>query len=285
MVSPVARGWYFTAVSEGAQDALSAGGYDILRYGLTDVETSRRRVIDTQLLRKRVDGLIVLSLPLTAAEVAALGVMGRPVIVVGPVMSGLPSVRIDDVEVGRLGTQHLVDLGHRRIAFVGGNPDDHLGFPVAPDRQQGYQEVLCAAGVEVDPSLTVPAKFTTAAGVSAWTALGRCDPLPSAVVAASDEIAMGLIYAARRAGVRVPEDLSVIGVDDHDMAWLFDLTTVAQPVRDQGRIAARTLLEQLRAGGPPEPHVTTVPVELIVRGTTAAPAERSRPRSRSVSPC
>lgn len=285
MVSPVARGWYFTAVSEGAQDALSAGGYDILRYGLTDVETSRRRVIDTQLLRKRVDGLIVLSLPLTAAEVAALGVMGRPVIVVGPVMSGLPSVRIDDVEVGRLGTQHLVDLGHRRIAFVGGNPDDHLGFPVAPDRQQGYQEVLCAAGVEVDPSLTVPAKFTTAAGVSAWTALGRCDPLPSAVVAASDEIAMGLIYAARRAGVRVPEDLSVIGVDDHDLAWLFDLTTVAQPVRDQGRIAARTLLEQLRAGGPLEPHVTTVPVELIVRGTTAAPAERSRPRSRSVSPC
>jgi DNA-binding LacI/PurR family transcriptional regulator len=200
-------------------------------------------------------------------------------------MSGLPSVRIDDVEVGRICTQHLVDLGHRRIAFVGGNPDDHLGFPVAPDRRQGYQEVLCAAGVEVDPSLTVPAKFTTGAGVTAWTALGRLDPLPSAVVAASDEIAMGLIYAARRTGVRVPEDLSVVGVDDHDMAWLFDLTTVAQPVRDQGRIAARTLIEQLRAGGPPEPHVATVPVELIVRGTTAAPAERSRLRSRSGSPC
>ncbi|MGH8827969.1 MAG: LacI family DNA-binding transcriptional regulator [Jiangellaceae bacterium] len=286
VVSPVARGWYFTAVSEGAQAVLAAGGYDILRYGLTDVETSRRRVVDTQLLRKRVDGLIVLSLPLTAAEVASLGVMGRPVIVVGPVMSGLPSVRIDDVEVGRVSTQHLVDLGHRRIAFVGGNPDDNLGFPVAPDRQQGYREVLCAAGVEVDPSLTVPAKFTTESGVAAWEALYRRDrPLPTAVVAASDEIAMGLIYAARRAGVRVPEDLSVIGVDDHDMAWLFDLTTVAQPVRDQGRIAARTLLERLRAGGPPEPHVTTVPVELIVRGTTAAPEVRSRPRSRSGSPC
>lgn len=271
VVSPDARGWHFTAVAEGAQEVFVAAGYDVLRYDLLDVETNRRRVVDTQLLHKRVDALLIVSLPLASEEVSSLVGMRRPVIVVGPVVPGLSSVRIDDVEVGRIGTRHLVELGHRRIAFVGGDPDDHLGFPVAPDRQLGYQEVLHAASIEVDPSLTVPAKFTTAAGAAAWETLTQRDTSFSAVVAASDEIAMGLIHSARRSGVRVPEDLSVVGADDHDLAWLFDLTTVAQPVRDQGRMAARALLKQLGSDASAEPQVTTVPVQLIVRETTAAP--------------
>lgn len=272
VVSPVASGWYFTAVAEGAQAAFSAAGYDVLRYGLTDVENERRRVVDTQLLRKRVDALMVLSLPLTPAEVQALVAMQRPVIAIGPVMPGIPTVRIDDVEVGRQAAQHLVDLGHRRIGFAGGDPDDQLGFPVAPDRQQGVDKVLRSAGIQPDPRLVVPAAFIADAGAEAYAEFRRRGRLPSAVVAVSDEVAMGIMYAARADGVRVPEDLSVIGVDDHDLAWLFGLTTVAQPVREEGRIAAASLLARLNGNGGAEADVLTVPTRLVVRSSTAPPA-------------
>lgn len=271
VVSPVARGWYFTAVLEGAQEVLTANGYDVLRYDLSEVETNRRKVFDTQLLRKRADALLIMSLPLTADEVGALHAMHRPVIVVGPIVPGLSCVRVDDVEVGRAATGHLVELGHRRIAFAGGDPDDHLGFPVSPDRRVGYAEALHAVGVEPDPALTVPAKFTVEAGIAAFAELAARGTEPTAVFAVSDEVAMGVMYEARRRGLRVPEDLSVVGVDDHDLSWLFGLSTVAQDVREEGRLAAAALVERLRSGADVEPEVTTVPTKLIVRESTARP--------------
>ncbi|AYY14636.1 LacI family transcriptional regulator [Actinobacteria bacterium YIM 96077] len=268
VVSPVARGWYFTAVCEGAQDVLTANGYDLLRYELSDVETDRRRVFDTQLLRKRVDAIVIASLRLTNDEVEALYAMNRPVMAVGPIVPGMPCVRIDDVEVGRVATEHLVQLGHRDIAFAGGDPDDTLGFPVSPERRSGYVEALHAAGIEPDPAMTVPAKFTVEAGVEAYAELRSRGVNPTAVFAVSDEVAMGIMYEARRHGVRIPEDLSVVGVDDHDMSWLFGLTTVAQDVREEGRIAASTLIERLRSGIDRETSVTTVPATLVVRSST-----------------
>ncbi|WP_026877848.1 LacI family DNA-binding transcriptional regulator [Jiangella gansuensis] len=271
VVSPVARGWYFTAVLEGAQEVLTANGYDVLRYDLSEVETNRRKVFDTQLLRKRADALLIMSLPLTADEVGALHAMHRPVIVVGPIVPGLSCVRVDDVEVGRAATGHLVELGHRRIAFAGGDPDDHLGFPVSPDRRLGYAEALHSVGVEPDPALTVPAKFTVEAGIAAFAELAARGTAPTAVFAVSDEVAMGVMYEARRRGLRVPEDLSVVGVDDHDLSWLFGLSTVAQDVREEGRLAAAALVERLRSGVDVEPEVTTVATKLIVRESTARP--------------
>ncbi len=271
VVSPVSRGWYFSAVCEGAQEVLAAGGYDMLRYDLSEVETNRRRVFETQLLRKRVDALLVTSLPLTPEEVAALQEMNRPVMVVGPIVPGLPSVRIDDVEVGRVATEHMVQLGHRKIAFAGGDPDDQLGFPVSPDRYAGYSDVLREVGVEPDPDMVVPAKFTVDAGVAAYAELRARGVDPTAVVAVSDEVAMGVMHEARRHGLRLPDDLSVVGVDDHDMSWLFGLTTVSQDVREEGRIAAATLIEQMRTGIDREPAVTTMSAKLVVRSSTTSP--------------
>ena len=272
VVSPDTCGWYFQTIADATAMTLSTGGYDMLRYRLTGVEKSRRTVVDTQLLRKRVDGLIVVSLPLQDDEVEAMRAMRRPVVVVGPVVPGLPTVRIDDVDVGRAATQHLVDLGHTDIAFIGGDPDDHLGFPVSPDRMVGYEQVLVEAGGTPDPSRVVPAKFTAEAGWEAYHVLAAHGPLPTAVFASSDEIAMGFAAAARAAGVRVPDDLSVIGVDDHDLSWTFGLTTVAQPVRDEGRLAAEALLAQMACPDcERSADVITVPTRLIVRDTTAPP--------------
>jgi DNA-binding LacI/PurR family transcriptional regulator len=283
IVAPWITRWFFTAVIEGAAEVLVEQGYDLLLYDLGGAAAARRRALDTKLLTKRVDALLVLSLPLSKAEVEALGRLHRPVATVGPTVPGLSGVRIDDVEVGRAATEHLLELGHSRIAFVGGDPHDELGFPVAPDRRSGYEAALRAAGIEPDPALVVPAEFTVDSGTRAWAGLcGRTSP-PTAIVAASDEIAMGILYAAKQSGSSVPEDLSIVGVDDHDMSHLFDLTTVAQPVREQGRLAARLIIEQLAARSPVVAHVVTVPTRLTIRATTAPPvAQPALPLKRRI---
>jgi DNA-binding LacI/PurR family transcriptional regulator len=129
---------------------------------------------------------------------------------------------------------------------------------------------LIDAGVSPRPQLELPGDFTVAAGIEGGRQLLGRAPRPTAVVAASDEMAMGVLCAARTAGVRVPEELSVVGIDDHEMSDLWSLTTVAQPVREQGRLAARVVLDALAGeDAPTEPIV--VPISLIVRATTAAP--------------
>jgi DNA-binding LacI/PurR family transcriptional regulator len=275
VVVPWLGRWFFTSLLDGAQQVLVKHGYDVLLYDVGGTDEAHRRILDTKLLSKRVDALLVLSLPLTSHEVVALGKMHRPVVVVGPSVPGLSCVRIDDVEAGYIATRHLLQLGHRRIAFVGGDPADQFGFPVAPDRQLGYERALRTCGIPPDPCLSVPATFTVDGGMDAASELVARPERPTAVVAWSDEIAMGVLYAVRSAGLRVPQDVSVIGVDDHDLSRLFDLTTVAQPVREQGRLAARLLVERLLEAGAIEPEVATVtvPIRVVVRGTTGPPPD------------
>jgi DNA-binding LacI/PurR family transcriptional regulator len=145
-----------------------------------------------------------------------------------------------------------------------------LDFTAPSARLAGFHRALADAGVPVAPDLEVAADFTVNGSVrAARRLLDRPDP-PTAVFAASDEMAIGVLRAARQLGVRVPEDVSVIGIDDHEMAEIFDLTTVAQPVHEQGRIAAEQVLTGL-GGHPPEPQQVVLPTRLVVRGTTAPP--------------
>ncbi|WP_020575112.1 LacI family DNA-binding transcriptional regulator [Actinopolymorpha alba] len=274
VVAPWAGQWYFSNILAGAGQVLVEHGYDVLLYDLGGVEGADRRSINPHLLRKRVDALLALSLPLPSDEASALAEFRRPVTTIGPTMPGLSGVRIDEVGVGEKATRHLLDLGHRRIAFVGGNPRDHFGYPVAASRQEGYIRALQASDLPVDASLMFPATFTIDGGLSCFPALARHDDPPTAVVAASDEIAMGVMHAARAEHLDVPADLSVVGVDNHDMARLFNLTTVAQPVREQGRLAATLLIEQLLPHPPATPRVVTVPTTLVVRATTAPPSRQ-----------
>ena len=113
------------------------------------------------------------------------------------------------------------------------------------DRLTGYHEAMAAAGLRVDPAWEVIGDFTVRGGLAATRLLLAADPRPTAVFAASDEMAVGRGARLREAGLRVPEDVSVIGIDDHEMAEFFELTTVAQPVHEQGQLAATLLLEAL----------------------------------------
>ena len=183
-------------------------------------------------------------------------------------MPGWATVRIDDHEAAAAATRHLLDLGHDRIAYIGGATEGVLDFTAPSARLAGYRCTLSTRGVELRAR---PRGRRRVHGRRRPARGGRLLSLatpPTAIFAASDEMAIGALRAARELGLRVPEDVSVIGIDDHEMAGYFDLTTVAQPVHEQGRVAAAQVLAALTLGAW-EPQQVILPTELVVRGTTA----------------
>jgi len=273
VVVPRITRWFFATVVEAAEEALHSGGYDLLLYNLGGREKARQRLLRTPALHKRVDAVMLVATPLQGADFASVTSLALPGVTVssGTQVPGWPSIRIDDVAAARTATEHLLALGHRRIAHISGDLDDELAFTTHIDRRRGYREALGAAGIAPDPSLDVDAPFTAAGGSRATSLLLERDEPPTAIFAACDEMAMGALATLREAGLRVPADVSVIGVDDHDLAGAIGLSTVAQPAADQGRLAAETLLRML--GDDPGcgngSHV--LPTRLIVRHSTAPP--------------
>ena len=273
VVIPFLNRWFYGAVVEGAESALLAQGYDLTLYNLGGSVDERRSVFEHFLLRKRVDAVIAVSLELTADEVQRLHDLGKPMVGVGGPLPGVRTLSIDDIQVSRLATDHLIGLGHRRIAHIGGDPDIEMDFHLPTNRRIGYQEALAAAGIPIDPSLFQPGDFTMQAGYeAAKQLLGAPRDRPTAIFAASDEMAIGAILAARDLGLDVPRDVSVVGIDDHDLAGFFGLTTVAQYPMLQGRMAVDVLMTELHPGRPePESLNTPLPFDLVVRSSTARP--------------
>ena len=278
VIVPFVTRWFYASVVQGAEELLREAGYDLLLYNLGGDQQARDRVFRTHLLRKRVDAVLVLSLTPTDEEVAALARLDRPVAVVGATVDGWASVGIDDGATARIAMRHLIDLGHTRIGYVGGSLEEQLDFAAPMDRLTGYHDAMAAARLPVDPAWEVIGDFTVRGGLAATRLLLAADPRPTAVFAASDEMAVGAVHAVREAGLRVPEDVSVIGIDDHEMAEFFDLTTVAQPVHEQGQLAATLLLEALDedVGQRTRPPAIIVPTRLVVRRTTAPPCVDGR---------
>ena len=222
------------------------------------------------LLRKRVDAVIAIALELTESEVGRLHDMGKPIVGVGGTIQGVRTLSIDDPGVARLATEHLLSLGHTVIAHIGGDSDSEMDFHVPTRRRGGFEAALLAAGVTPDPELFQAADFTLQGGyAAAKQLLGNPRKRPTAVFAASDEMAIGTILAARDLGLSVPGDVSVVGVDDHELSEFFGLSTIAQFPALQGRMAVDILMDQLNPGHREVDSVNTpLPFELIVRGST-----------------
>ena len=271
VVVPFLDRWFFSSVVEGAQKSLLKNGYDLTLYSLTGGGAERRSVFDHFLLRQRVDAVIAISLELTATEVTSLHALGKPLVGVGGPIEGVRTLTIDDVAVARLATEHLLSLGHTRIAHIGGNKDLDLDFHLPTNRRVGYENALDAAGIAPAAELFMTADFTMRGGYqAAKQLLGNPHDRPTAIFAASDEMAIGAILAAKDLGLVVPRDVSVIGVDDHELADFFGLSTIAQFPQGQGAKAVEILLDQLSPGKHLTPRLNTpMPFELIVRSSTA----------------
>jgi DNA-binding LacI/PurR family transcriptional regulator len=272
VIVPFVTRWFFASVVQGAEEVLREQGYDLLLYNLAGSAAARHRVFETGLLSKRVDAVVVLSLQPSAVELNRLAGLNRPVTFVGADVPGWATVRIDDEVAARTAMEHLIGLGHERIAYVGG--PGVLDFTAPNKRLAGYHDSLRSAGLPLDPSLEVDGAFTLAGGTEAGHELLARPDRPTAVFAASDEMAIGVLRAARELGLRVPEDVSVVGIDDHELADFFDLTTVAQPVLEQGRMAARQVLDAVAATATDagwHPDQVILPTTLLQRGSTGPP--------------
>jgi LacI family transcriptional regulator, repressor for deo operon, udp, cdd, tsx, nupC, and nupG len=277
VIVPWVTRWFFAAVVQGAEEVLRERGYDLLLYNLAGDASARHRVFETSLLTKRVDAVLVLSLKPSPDEQERLRRLGRPVTIIGADAPGWATVRIDDHEAAATATQHLVDLGHERIAYIGGATEGVLDFTAPSARLAGFRATLDRAGLEARPEREVDGGFTVAGGEKAARTLLQLPDRPTAIFAASDEMAIGALRAAGELGLDVPGDVSVVGIDDHEMAPYFDLTTVAQPVHEQGRIAATQVLAAL-TDDDWSPEQVILPTELVVRRTTAVRPGRSAGR-------
>jgi DNA-binding LacI/PurR family transcriptional regulator len=256
----------------GIESRLTASGYSLVVF---NVETVARRDSCLQDITRhdRSDGVLIISLTPREDEVMALHEAGTPVVLVDASAAGMCGVRIDDVYGGELAVRHLIDLGHRRIGFVGDSIDQvrAFNFTSSRDRHTGYMKMLDAAGIVQRPEYQRHGIHgRNESRLLAHELLQLPDP-PTAIFAASDTQAMGVLEAARDLGMRVPADLSIIGFDDIDVAEYLGLTTVRQLLFMSGQRGVELLLGLI--GGEdlaPEPEL--LPIELVARSTTAAPS-------------
>ena len=181
---------------------------------------------------------------------------------------------IDDVHGGELATSHLIELGHRRIGYLGDKSPDPFRFASSRDRTRGYEQALAHAGIELRPEYVREGTQSHHIARSTAIDLLRLPHRPTAIFAASDTQALGVIEAARILGIRVPEDLSVVGFDDIEIAAHIGLTTVRQPLFESGRRGTELLLQMLAGAAQQlgDQHTEQLSVELVVRSTTATPS-------------
>lgn len=264
---PLLGSWYFSQVVAGAEAVLSAEGYDVLLLAIGSAAARRRMVEGDGPLHRRVDGLLLVDLRLDPDEVDTFARTGSSIVTVGDSYPGFPSVAIDDRRAAAMAVTHLLNLGHRDIALIGDLPGEALQFNVPGFRRAGYRQALDDAGVPVRLDYDVAGNFSVDGGHEAMVRLLATPRPPTAVFAMSDEMAIGAIRAVRDHGLRVPEDVSVVGFDDHELAEAVGLTTIRQPVAQIGGLAARAALRLLEED-PPSPLHQVVETSLAVRTTT-----------------
>ncbi len=270
VVMPLVDRWFFAEVLSGIQQALFALDYDLALYGIPGDALSRERLFTTMLPRRRFDGIIAVGIQPDAVELEHLRRAQRPLVSVGPFSDSVTSIAIDDRAAGRIATEHLIELGHTDIAFLGASGTAYPHSFGDDRRIDGYREALASAGLSsaariVDAAPTMPGGYAAAAEL-----LGDRRGRPSAIVGVCDEAAIGAMIATRRLGIAVPTELSIIGIDDHQHAEMFSLTTIRQAPREQGVDAVRMLLERIEHPDAPLGQVVASSA-LVVRASTAAP--------------
>jgi LacI family repressor for deo operon, udp, cdd, tsx, nupC, and nupG len=181
----------------------------------------------------------------------------------------VPSVTINNRRAAADATRHLLELGHRDIAYIGGAND----FSLSKDRLKGYKSALARAGLKAGKGKVHAGDFSPVFGYQAAASILAQSRRPTAIFCASDELAIGAMSAAHERGLSVPGDLSIVGFDDIEIAAFGSppLTTVRQPMAELGRSATRMLLQILGGTRLSDPHLV-LPHELIIRGSTASPS-------------
>ena len=271
VVIPDISGSFFAEVARGIEDIANMYNYNIILCNSDEQKEKELRLINT-LLEKQVDGLLFMGNEVTEDHKEAFGTASVPIVLTATYddENRWPSVNIDNKQAAVDATTLLLDEGHRHVALITG-PLTHPvnGFP----RYQGYREALEAKGVPFDEKYVRVGDYRYQSGMEAMRELLALDEPPTAVFAASDEMAVGVIHAVQDAGKRVPEDISVIGFDNIDIASMVRplLSTIAQPMYDIGAVSMRLLTKLMNKEEVEDPHVI-LQHELVLRQSTKTQA-------------
>src|SRR3954449_5903703 len=260
----------FPPIVRGIEDRLGAAGYTSL-IANTDNDPDRERQDFDAMRARQVDGFITATARLDREFVAETAELAQPIVLVNRRLEdeSLPAVTVDDREGTRLAVEHVVALGHRRIAHLGGPQALSTGH----QRHLGFRAAMTAAGLEVDDrAVRFGHMFTEAEGARVCRELLDAAPDVTAIVAANDLLALGCYDVLAERGLRCPDDVSVVGLNDMPFADRFDppLTTVRIPHREIGAAAAEILLERLGGEGATAPQIRLAPT-FVPRGSTGAP--------------
>jgi LacI family transcriptional regulator len=266
LINPV-----YAEIAESFESVCTASGYTVMLTG-TDRNLAKEEKLAETLRSKQVDGVVILPSEEPYSFLKLFQQANIPMVVLEHDLANTHCIVIDDLRGGRLAMQHLLSLGHRRIALIERetlSPHGHL-------RGLGCREVLEESGIPLDPDLVIVGKAGQAAGYAAmqqWLALPDS---PTAVFAHNDMLAVGAIRAVFDAGLMVPDDISVVGHDDTTIINYLNprLTTVKFPVAEMGRRAGQIILELVQQPDSLPAQIITLPVELVVRDSTAPPKKR-----------
>jgi len=266
---------YFTNPSvvrrlQGIISVVTSSVYDLI---LFDVESAERRdvYLINVLRRQMVDGLLIISLTPTDADAEHVRASELPTVLVDAYHPDLSRVVVDNVAGGYVATKHLIELGHRRIAYISDFLNDPFNSPVR-DRYKGYRQALEEAEIAFRPEYHLQGEHGRfQARTMTDTLLDMPEP-PTAIFAYSDTQAIGVIEAATERGVKIPEQLSVIGFDNIEAAEYLHITTIRQALYESG-VCGCELLLQVMANPLSEPQEISLPIELVRRNTTAPPPQ------------
>jgi DNA-binding LacI/PurR family transcriptional regulator len=265
-LAPNLTDYTFARIIEGAEHEARRAGYYLLSASAAD-EDAFATLVDQLVDSQRTEGLLVIN-PYADGRHHHLP-DDVPTVFVGarPREEAVDSVALDDEGAARIATEHLLSLGHRRIATICGPMSEDC----SQDRLAGYQAALAAAGLTIDSDLIVEGDWSATSGHEAFQRLVRLPEPPTAIFAQNDRMAIGVLRAAREAGLHVPDDLAVIGVDDMPLASYFDppLTTMRQDLVEIGCQAAHLLIRAVENPGAERQHLR-LPAELIVRESTGS---------------
>lgn len=252
----------------GAEDRFTERGYDIVLYNVgrpEQVQEQFQNVADG-----RPNGVLVFSLAPPKRELNRLLDAGVPIVLEDVRHPALTNVYIDNVEGGYLATRHLIEIGHRRIAFVGDPSDNPYGFTSSADRCRGFRRAMAEFGLEVPQAYVKEGPHGRQIAHRLTSELLHLNEPPTAVVAASDTQALGVLEVANALAVDSPRRLSVVGFDDIEVAAYVGLTTIRNPLFQSGARAAELLLEA-SSDRQMAPVAEQMPIELIVRKSTSPP--------------
>ncbi len=257
--------WFYAAMLASIEPELRSADLDMLVYQV-DGEQQRSEFLRRLPARRKADAVILTALPMQQSEVDRLDLIGMHVAVAGGRVRDFAHVEGDDYTSARTAVAHLVGLGHRRIAMLRTSDTEGTAWSSDVERWRGWRDELAAHGVTATDDLLVTEAYGPQAASRGLDRMLAATEPPTAVFAYSDELAMGLVAAAHLRGLRVPRDLSVIGLDGHPDAELLAITTVDQGVAEQGRLVGKMVLEMLRDEDPDAAVV--VPGRLVVREST-----------------